>query len=325
MTIYIYRNAKPNEPLIDLEHLDNQDLLWLDLYKPTIGEERAAEARLGIDIVTEAENIGREESARFYEENEALYLTINVPARIGAKPYEKPVEPAIYQRANLSLILTKGPLVTVREVVLKALEIGKTRASVHLDDVKNSGQALMVMLEALIERQADLLAKTGLSLDEASLPVLAQKRIIKAEPRINKLGQLGAQLALSRDCLSDLARLIHFLTPIGTQYGVEKKRLMACFEVVRGLQQLCEAQASDLSFLLDGTLGLVGARQSRALNFMAVVTLLFAPPTLIASAFGMNFVHMDIFNHPNGPLIAFSSMVISALLVLGIAKYAKLF
>lgn len=324
MTLYIHRTSLPNNPSVDIECLDSQDLVWLDLFRPTKAEEEAAEKRFSMEIIADDDEQGPEESALLYIENDIAYMQINVPARKGAEPYQKPIEPSVYYRAHLRLVLSKKVLVSVRTAALRALEVGHLRASARMEGVTTSGQALLVLLESLVERQADLLASTALDLDAVSLPILAQKQLIKTESRIKTLGQLGAQLSLSRDCLFDLGRMVHFLEPITSRYALDKKRLTALLDDVKDLQRLCEAQFADLSFLLDATLGLVGARQSKALNFMAVVTLLFAPPTLISSIFGMNFEHMMIFQEPIGPLLAMGLMGISSLIVLAVAKFARL-
>lgn len=330
MSVFIYRKSQPNLPLTDIsqftaKEISKSDLLWIDLYCPTKAEEETIETELKIDIITEEEQRGMEESASFFEESGNIYLDIDVPARIGAKPYIMPTEPANYQRANLSFVLTPDCLVSFRNHAFRALEVGSSRASARLEGIKTPSAALIAIVEAIIERQADLLASLGREVDLISVPVLAQRHLLKAEPRLKKLGALGAQLALCRDCLYDLRRMLHFLSAHQGIYEFNKPRLGEIREDIGALQRNCEAQSNDLTFLLDATLGLVGARQSRALNFMAIVTLLFAPPTLISSIFGMNFSHWTFFQNPQGHLISFGLMALSALIVVGIARLARLF
>jgi magnesium transporter len=78
-----------------------------------------------------------------------------------------------------------------------------------------------------------------------------------------------------------------------------------------------------LTFSLDATLGLVSARQNDTLRAMAIVTLIFVPPTLIASVFGMNFENMTIFHDPHGPWWAVLSMAVSSLVIVTIARLGK--
>jgi magnesium transporter len=42
----------------------------------------------------------------------------------------------------------------------------------------------------------------------------------------------------------------------------------------------------------DTTLGLINLEQNKTVRIVSVVAALFLPPTLIASAYGMNFAHM---------------------------------
>lgn len=325
MSVSIFRKSLPTSPLMDIAQLSPKDALWVDLYCPTKEEEETIEAAFKIDIITQDELRGMEESASFFEDNGNLYLDIDVPARIGAIPYVRPKEPANYQRASLSFVLTPNTLISFRNHAFKALEVGSSRASARIDGASTPHAALIAIIEAIVERQADLLASLGREVDLISVPVLSQQYLIKAEPRLKKLGSLGSQLALCRDCLYDLGRMLHFLSQHQEKYQFNTKRISEIREDIGALQRNCEAQSNDLTFLLDATLGLVGARQSRALNFIAIVTLLFAPPTLLAGIFGMNFNQWQFFNHPQGYLISFVFMAISALIVIGIAKIARLF
>lgn len=305
------------ESISDIQGLD---IVWIDALNPTLEEEKALETRFGIDIINEREMRSLEDSSRFYEDEGHIYLGVSIPSRL-----ETTSENQIgHRRSYLGFVLTARTLITFHEAQLRALEVGKSRASTRINGAKSGHDALLIILEAIIERQSELLARIGMDLDSVSLPAIADRRTIKAEPRLRKLGTLGANLALSRDCLVDIGRAINFLLQQG-DHGLDAKRLRSLLLDVANLQRQCEAQSTDLTFLLDATLGLVGARQSRALNFMAVVTLLFAPATLISSIFGMNFGHWAFLDAPHALDYALMAMGGSAILVLAIAKYAKLF
>lgn len=299
--------------------------MWVDILGDNDAEAIAIEKIFKIDIITKSEMEGIEESARFYEEDGNLYFNIFVPARAGAVPYEKVPNDTFYQRSNLGIILTNQTLITYHEFALKSLETGKTRASVRLANGNTTAQALTYIIEALIERQAGLLARIGNDLDDVTLPLLAEERLEKAEPRLKKLGQLGAQIALCRDCLFDLGRMVAFLHNYEQEFGFNRKYLNALKADVTDLSNLIQSQTSDLAFVLDATLGMINARQSNAMTIMAIVTLIFAPPTLLASIFGMNFAHWTAFNVINGQYFAFALMALSALFVLIFAKLSKLF
>ncbi len=321
MTIRSYSISQPNEAKTGLQHIKAHDNIWVDLTNANSEEETAVESRYGVNIINEFESRSLEDSAKFFIENQNIYLGISIPARFeGQKPSQLG-----HKRSFLGFIVTAKTLITFHETALRALEVGSSRSNTRLVGVTSPQDALLVMLESIIERQADLLSKIGFELDTVSLPTLADKKIVKAEPRLKKLGQLGAALALCRDCLSDLGRLFNYLLPIAGEKAFDAKKLKSYLADVTNLQRQYEAQSSDLTFLLDATLGLISARQSKALNFIAVVTLLFAPPTLIAGIFGMNFGNWKFFDLPHGHEISFALMLLSGVFVLGIAKIARLF
>jgi magnesium transporter len=321
MPIICRQSKAPEVANIGIENIQSLDNIWIDILNFTKDEETAIETRFGIDLISETQMRNLEDSSRFYQEDGNLYLGISIPARLENIPLGQ----LGHKRSYLGFVLTPRTLLTFHEAQLRALEVGKSRANTRINGARNSNDVLLLILEAIIERQSEILARIGIELDGVSLPAIAEKRIIKAEQRLRKLGAMGAAIALSRDCLSDLVRAINFLIANIGVHNIDGKKLRGFLQDLSTLQRQSEAQSSDLTFLLDATLGLVGARQSSALNFMAVVTLLFAPATLISSIFGMNFGHWQFLESANGLLISLGAMGLSAILVLAIAKYAKLF
>ena len=50
--------------------------------------------------------------------------------------------------------------------------------------------------------------------------------------------------------------------------------------------------SAKLSFLLDATLGLINLEQNQIIKIFSVAAVVFLPPTLVASIYGMNFDFM---------------------------------
>ena len=50
--------------------------------------------------------------------------------------------------------------------------------------------------------------------------------------------------------------------------------------------------AGKINFLLDATLGLISIEQNRIIKNFSIAAVIFMPPTLVASMYGMNFKHM---------------------------------
>ena len=84
-----------------------EEAVWLDLLEPTPEEERLVEQRLGLDIPTREEMREIESSARFYEEDGAVYLTATVVTRLDTQ---------LPENAQITFILKDSRLVTNRYV-----------------------------------------------------------------------------------------------------------------------------------------------------------------------------------------------------------------
>jgi magnesium transporter len=329
MAINLFQKT-PNGPIL-LGHdtafkLDHRDLLWVDLISPDAKEELAVEAHFGIDAPTEKERAALEESSRFYIENNTLVMNVTVMARVGldAKTRVSVKGQEIqHQRQILSLFLTPATLITVRHCALKAFDINAGRASADLTGDKTASDVLVSLVESLVERAADYLGSSAAELEDLNVRVLIGHKQVRLETILRRLGQLGAGASQTRDSLSSLSRLVHFASSHAKDFALSAKRLALLATDIDTLQRQAEALKTDLTFSLDATLGLVSARQNDTLRAMAIVTLIFVPPTLIASVFGMNFEHMTIFGDPHGPWWAVLSMAVSSLVIITIARLGK--
>ena len=83
-------------------------------------------------------------------------------------------------------------------------------------------------------------------------------------------------------------------------------------------------QSSHIAFLLDAALGLINIEQNGIIKFFSVVAVIFMPPTLVASIYGMNFHHMPELSWPLGYPMALGLMVVSAILPVLWFKRARL-
>jgi magnesium transporter len=69
-----------------------------------------------------------------------------------------------------------------------------------------------------------------------------------------------------------------------------------------------------INFLLDATLGLISLEQNQIIKIFSVAAVVFLPPTLVASIYGMNFEFMPELAWPFGYPLALGLMVLSAVL-----------
>jgi magnesium transporter len=290
--------------------------LWYDLESPDEGEERDVEATLGIDVPTPAERSAFEDSARYYEENEALHLTATLLGRRDEGPFVS---------GAVTFILTKGKLVTVRQVRPRAFEIGQGRSSARIGSAQTGADVLMALVEGAAERLADLLAETTRDANKLSMRVFEETDTTDLRTALRELGRIGGLAALAHDSLTSLQRLLVYARATKGRYGLVDARISALARDVGELERIAEQMQPRLSFLQDAMLGLINAAQTNVLKALSLATIAFVPPTLIASIFGMNFEGMTWFREPWGPWVGMALMFAAPAILFGIAKWRRWF
>jgi magnesium transporter len=329
LTISVFQKSAHGPQLVAIEGvagLDSDNILWVDLVAPDSAEEAAVEAKFGIDAPSETERAALEESARFYIDRNVMVLNATVMARVVPDGKHKvSAKNAVVQhhRRIITFFVSHHALITVRNCSLRAFEVNSGRASANLSDDETPGEILLSLVESLLERAADYLVANANELESLNVKVLIGHQHVRLETVLRRLGQLGAGASQTRDSLASLSRLVRFVIGHAARFDIATDRAGRLAIDIDTLQRQCDALKTDLTFSLDATLGLVSARQNDTLKAMAIVTLIFIPPTLIASVFGMNFEAMTIFKDAHGPWWAVAAMAFSSLAIVSIARWGR--
>lgn len=291
-------------------HEDMTDALWLDLVSPTRAEEAAVERVLGLDIPTREEMSEIEISSRLYLESGGTFMTAILPAHTdGDDPEMEPV----------SFVLTPDHLVTIRYHEPQAFVSFPPRAERTGLELPNSESVLVALLEAVVDRLADILERAGRDIDVIS------RRIFRPEDRaardnqksLEEIGRKGDLTSNIRDSLLTLERLVGFLSHVTIQRESPneiRERVKTLARDIRSLLDHAGFMSQKVTFLLDATLGMINIEQNTIIKIFSVAAVIFLPPTLIASIYGMNFAHMPELDWLLGYPFAISLMVISAIL-----------
>jgi magnesium transporter len=263
------------------------EAVWIDLLEPTIAEEQSVEAQLGIDIPTREEMKEIEASNRLYEENGALYMTITVAAKLDT---DQPVSSAV------TFILNRGKLVTNRYVDIKPFRHFVTYAQTHPATCHNGVAILAGIVEAITARIADILERVGADLDTLSANIFARNGSGTPTSRnlrsmIERIGFSGDLNSRARESLVSVGRLLLFLQQanIPELSAEQRARFRSISRDVISMSDHATFLGSKISFLLEATLGLINVEQNNIIKIFSVAAVLFLPPTLIASIYGMNF------------------------------------
>lgn len=287
--------------------------VWLDLVNPTRDEEAELERQLGVDVPTREEMEEIEISSRLYQENGAVFMTAILPAHAdGDDP----------QMAPVSFVLAGQRLITVRYHEPRAFQTFPKRAeSVPMGCDTGEG-VLIALLEAIVDRLADILERAGRDIDRISRDVFRRKGAKPTKSQdfqkiLEEIGRKGDLASNIRDSLVTLERLSGFLSHITAQHKSPKdsrERLKTLYRDIRSLSDHAGFMSQKITFLLDATLGMINIEQNAIIKIFSVAAVVFLPPTLIASIYGMNFKYMPELDWLMGYPFAIGLMIASAIL-----------
>jgi len=288
-------------------------LVWIDIDRPTVEEDQALEELLGINLPTADELKDIEPSSRLYRENGAIYMTANVVWRSATE------EP---ETTPVSFILCNDRLITIRYSEPRSFVTFAAYAERHPETRTNGAHVMMGLIESIVDRTAEILERMGTEADAISTTVFRMKS--RTTPQTSaSLRELLARLALAhnlvskaRESLVSLGRMISFCSAV---YDAKEDQQIRehVRSVSRDIQSLTD-HASHLAqttgFLQDAALGLINLEQNEIIKIFSVAAVMFLPPTLVASVYGMNFDVMPELRWVLGYPFAIVLMIFSAAL-----------
>lgn len=289
------------------------DIIWIDLIKPSRDKEHFVESRIGIPLPTPDELKDIEPSSRLYVEHDAIYMTASLLYRADSS------YPLL---TDVAFILHRGRLITIRYAEPKAFELFSA-SLLRLNGQCDTGAKLLGhLLETIVDRTAEILETLAARLDALSITVFVNRKAAKRRPprfledKLLDIASHHQLVAKVRDSLVSLSRLVLFLQ---SQPAVRREEEAAelCGLVVRDLQSLGEHAAfvaNNITFMLDASLGLINVEQNAIIKIFSIASVVFLPPTLVASIYGMNFQFMPELGWNFGYPMALFAMLLSAII-----------
>jgi len=283
--------------------------VWIDLYSPTLAEDKLVERALGIGVPTREEMHEIEITSRLYVEGGARYMTATLMCHSDTEvPRTTPV----------TFILSGRRLVTVRYDEPKPFAIVGAKLARMCPANVTGETVLMELLDAVIDRAADILERIGNDVDAISQEILeSEDRSHSFKEILKSIGRRGDHTSKARESLVSIGRLLLYLAAEADTMKWAKDQRAAIKGMQRDVQSLSDHAtylAQKISFLLDAMLGVVSLEQNNIIKIFSVAAVVFMPPTLIASIYGMNFKHMPELDFEFGYPLAIVLMLLAAVL-----------
>ena len=267
--------------------------VWIDMLSPSEAE-RADVARVtGLRVPDRSEIAEIETSSRLVHDHGVLTLSTPMLSRSAE---------GVLTSAPLGFVLTRDRLLTVR--FSESVVFDRFAASWRCEDAQAAGLSpFLGLLEAMVDRLADVLERIGAEMDALSAEVFAlgadrgrssRKRDLFLQETLSEIGQKGARISQLRDGLLGVGRIVRFVRETVTAWLNEdaRHRLVTLDRDVVSLADYDTQLTAKVQFLLDATLGFINIEQNNTIKVLTVVSIVGIPPTFVASLYGMNFHNM---------------------------------
>jgi magnesium transporter len=293
----IIRQAEPKV----FDDLGYDDILWIDLLKPSGAEKRAVEEFMEISLQTR-QQIEEIESTSKYSETENATITNSsffVPSSDGFR-----VEP-------VSFIVAEGVLVSLRNTEMSTFKEAAKRLQMNWRNFSTGYHLLISILEVRIDYDADLVESIARQIAALSKDVSTMDNVDRAV--IQRINLLQENTMLIRENIFDRQRVLSGILRSERFPRDIFPKLSLMIKDVNSLISHADFDSERLDYLQESALGLINLEQNSIMRIFTVATLLFMPATLLTGVWGMNFNDM--------PLVGMGrwGFWLAAVLVLGVA------
>ena len=297
-----------------------ENSVWIDMITPSVQEDRLVEQLIGIAIPTREEMQEIEVSSRLYVENGARYMTATLMCQS---------DTATPKTTAVTFILSGHRLVTVRYDDPRPFAIVEHKLARACPAKVSGDDVLMDLLDAVIDRSADILERIGGEVDQVSHSIFEPEQGAQ-RPSYNDvlktLGRKGDLTSKVRESLVSIGRLLLFLANEADNMKWPKDtrtQLQSMQRDVVSLSDHATYLTNKITFLLDAMLGVVNLQQNNIIKIFSVAAVVLMPPTLVASIYGMNFKHMPELDWTFGYPLALVLMLVAAVLPYLYFKWRK--
>ena len=315
--LYINTGHAPRRALQPHSDPSSSGAVWIDLLNPTDEERSAAERLTGLRVPAQADLAEIESSSRLASEGKVLYLSTPMTYRSAD---------GLSLTAPLGFVLSPEHLMTIRFADLPVFDQFAERFT---GSVQNpcSISAFVGLLEATVDRLADVLEHVGADLDIISRRVFRPERNgtpnaarmdLQLRATLRGVGNAGERVSNIRDSLLGVSRIAQYTKEVASDWTPAdlQPRFKTLRQDIASLSDYDVQLTNKVQFLLDATLGFINIEQNNGIKILTVVSVVGVPPTLMASIYGMNFKVMPELQWQYGYAYGLTVIVLSAILPL---------
>jgi len=312
LRIFYHENnkLKISKSIETLKKTDLKNVIWIDLNDVSEETEEELEQFLKIYIQEDEEIEEIEMSSRYIQTDDGLvanshFLLDN------------------YTLEPVSFILKNNILVSVRDEELKSFNETIKKIYASTKSFPTGQHVLVSLLETRVEYDADIIEEITdqITILSKSMSTTSDKPL--GEDILIEIKDLQEKVMIIRQNIMDKQRVVSNMLKGDSFHQDLQPRLSMIIKDINSLFEYTRFGFDRLDYLQDTFLGLVNLQQSKIIKIFTVVSVIFMPPTLIASIYGMNFRIMPELDWQWGYAFSIGTMILSVAFVLVYFKRKK--
>ncbi len=284
-----------------IKTIDLNQLIWIDLNDVSDEIETELEQFLKIYIQEDEEIEEIEMSSRYMQTDDSIVANSNFLQ-------------TDYTLEPVSFILKNGILVSVRNRELKSFNETVKKIYANSRNFLTGYHVLVTLFETRVEYDADMI-------EDATDLITQLSKTLNTEDDLDqdiliRIKDMQEKVMIIRQNIMDKQRVVSNMMKCNFFPEDLRPRLTMIIKDINSLFEYTRFGFDRLDYLQDTFLGLVNLQQNKIIKIFTVVSVIFMPPTLIASIYGMNFKFLPELNWTYGYpfsillMIAFSGIVL---------------
>ncbi|HQT75657.1 MAG TPA: magnesium transporter CorA family protein [Rhodopila sp.] len=297
--------------------------VWIDLVRPDPVEIEQVARATQLHVPTEAEVSEIESSSRLVTRQGVLYLSLPLINRSDGP-----------HTTSAGFVLSRTHLMTVRFHDSRLFDGFADQVPHGEIPQETAAHVLVSLLEAIVDRQADVLEQVRADLDTMSNRIFAmgtrassgrKQEDAALRAALGEIGRIGDLLSHVRDTQMGIARLVPYVQSVARSWlpADLAPRLDTLSQDIASIGSFDIYVSEKLQFLLDATLGFINIAQNNVMKVLTVASVVGIPPVLVAGIYGMNFKYMPELGWTWGYAFGWAMIILTALIPLAVFRWRK--
>ena len=280
---------------------DKNSVIWIDMLLPTLGEIRAVEDMFDMQFPTKQETEEIELSSRYWEENNRIEINSYFLINDNNSAFNETV----------SFILQGNLLISVRYKKLQSFDTFTKKLLISPREFKTGYSIFCQIIDIRIDADADTIENLSKEITKIRKHVFTDYSNDDEEilEKISTFEDLNMKI---RENLTDKQRILNSLLK-SQKFVDDKHELPIMLKDIKSLIDHTNFNFERLDYLQNIFIGILSIEQNKVIKIFTIVNVIFLPPTLIASIYGMNFDLIPELHWEYGYVISIILMVISSI------------